>query len=148
MDLDSAYLWARDTTDARIGLVGTTAGFLGYGFYGTDLSNGVIYIGEHGPHGAFNAIPTCSEFRAAVNDADLDYLVTSPFLNYIHPTNPVPRPRRAGCAASRRSSRSCASGEVTVWQCRRATRPERLRARERAAAADPAAAGFLTRPPG
>ena len=57
MHLDSAYRWARDTEDARIGLAGTTAGFLQYGFFGTDLSNRVVYLGEKGPHGAFNAIP-------------------------------------------------------------------------------------------
>ncbi len=38
MHLDSAYRWARDVEDSRIGLAGTTAGFAGYGFYGTDLS--------------------------------------------------------------------------------------------------------------
>ena len=70
----------------------STAGFLGYGFYGTDLSNDVQYLGARGPHGAFNAIPTCAEFRAAVNEADLDYLVTAPFLNYIHTEHPVPSP--------------------------------------------------------
>jgi hypothetical protein len=48
MDLDSAYRWARDQHDARIGLVGTTAGFAGYGFYGTDLSNHVHYLGVPG----------------------------------------------------------------------------------------------------
>ena len=51
MHLDSAYRWARDVRDARIGLAGTTAGFLGYGFYGTDLSNRVVYLGDEGPTG-------------------------------------------------------------------------------------------------
>ena len=51
-----------------------------------------VYLGEEGPHGAFNAIPTCAGFRAAVNDADLDYLVTSPFLNFLDPGEPVPSP--------------------------------------------------------
>ena len=78
--------------DARIGLAGTTAGFAQYGFYGTDLSNRVVYLGEEGPHGAFNAIPTCAAFRAAVNAADLDYLVTAPFLNFLHPGDPIPSP--------------------------------------------------------
>ena len=78
--------------DARIGLAGTTAGFLQYGFYGTDLSNRVIYLGEKGPHGAYNAIPTCAAFRTAVNAADLDYLVTTPFLNFIHTGTPIPSP--------------------------------------------------------
>src|SRR6201999_3334295 len=90
MDLDDAYRWARGVTDSRIGLVGTTAGFAGYGFYGPDLSNHVIYLGEKGPHGAYDAIPTCAGFRAAVNAADLEYLVTSPFLNFLHSSKPVP----------------------------------------------------------
>ena len=116
MDLDPAYAWARDTTDARIGLVGTSAGFLGYGFYGTDLSNDVQYLGVRGPHGAFNAIPTCSEFRAAVNDADLDYLVTAPFLNYINPGSPVPSPE-AGWLRGEPAVRPVdVNGAVTVWR--------------------------------
>ena len=118
MDLDPAYAWARDTTDARIGLVGSSAGFLGYGFYGTDLSNDVQYLGVRGPHGAFNAIPTCSEFRAAVNDADLDYLVTAPFLNYINPDSPVPSPE-AGWLR----------GEPAVEAGRRQRRGDRLAGR-------------------
>ena len=92
MGLDSAYRWARGVEDARIGLAGTTAGFLQYGFYGTDLSNRVRYLGARGPHGSFNAIPDCRAFRAAVNAADLDYLVTAPFLNFIRPDRPVPSP--------------------------------------------------------
>jgi hypothetical protein len=92
MDLDDAYRWARGITDSRIGLAGTTAGFAGYGFYGPDLSNHVVYLGEPGPHGAYNAIPTCGAFRAAVNDEDLDYLVTSPFLNFLHSSKPIPSP--------------------------------------------------------
>ena len=139
MDLDSAYRWARGSEDARIGLAGTTAGFPGYGFYGTDLSNRVVYLGEDGPHGAFNAIPTCAAFRAAVNDADLDYLVTAPFLNFIHPATRSPRPRRAGCAARARSRRSARSGPVTVWRVEGELDPRRLRPRQRAAAPDPAA---------
>ncbi len=47
-------------------------------------------------------------FRAAVNAADLDYLVTSPFLNFIHTGNPIPRPRPAGCAATQLPSRFAA----------------------------------------
>ena len=92
LHLDSAYQWARDKSDTRIGLAGTTAGFLSYGLYGTDLSNRVVYLGEKGPHGAYNAIPTCAAFRTAVNQANLDYLVTSPFLNFLHTGAPVPSP--------------------------------------------------------
>jgi hypothetical protein len=118
MDLDSAYHWARGIEDSRIGLAGTTAGFLQYGFYGTALSNRVVYLGAKGPHGAFNAIPSCREFRTAVNAADLDYLVTSPFLNFIHPDEPVASPEAGwlrGAAAAMPIRRS---GPVAVWEVR------------------------------
>ena len=117
MGLDSAYGWGRGVSDARIGLAGTTAGFLQYGFYGTDLSNEVIYLGREGPHGAFNAIPTCRDFRAAVNEADLDYLVTAPFLNFIHPDEPVPSPE-AGWLREASPQPLRRSGPVTVWRLR------------------------------
>jgi hypothetical protein len=116
MDLDDAYRWARGVEDARIGLVGTTAGFAGYGFYGTDLSNRVRYLGEDGPHGAFNAIPTCAGFRAAVNAADLDYLVTSPYLNFLHPGDPVPSPEARWLRGEDAVSPVLRSGAVTVWR--------------------------------
>jgi hypothetical protein len=116
MHLNSAYRWARGVEDSRIGLAGTTAGFAGYGFYGTDLSNRVRYLGEDGPHGAFEAIPTCAAFRSAVNDADLDYLVTAPFLNFLHPGDPIESPEARwlrGESAVRPIKRS---GPVTVWK--------------------------------
>jgi hypothetical protein len=116
MHLDSAYRWARGVEDARIGLAGTTAGFAGYGFYGTDLSNRVRYLGEDGPHGAFNAIPTCAGFRAAVNAADLDYLVTSPFLNFLHPGDPVPSPEARWLRGESAVQPVLRSGPVTVWR--------------------------------
>lgn len=118
MHLDSAYRWARGVSDARIGLAGTTAGFLEYGFYGTDLSNRVRYLGVEGPHGAFNAIPTCSEFRAAVNAADLDYLVTSPFLNFIEPGKPVVSPEARWLRGEPAVVPIQRSGPVTVWRVR------------------------------
>jgi hypothetical protein len=116
MHLDSAYRWARDVHDARIGLAGTTAGFLGYGFYGTDLSNRVRYLGASAPHGGFEPIPTCRAFRAAVDAADLDYLVTAPFLNFIHPGDPVESPETAWLRADPAVSPILHSGPVTVWR--------------------------------
>ena len=116
MHLDTAYRWASGTEDARIGLAGSTAGFLQYGFFGKDLSNRVRYLGAKGSQGAFNAIPTCSEFRAAVNDADLDYLITAPFLNFIHPSDPIASPEASwlrGEPAVRRVNRD---GPVSVWR--------------------------------
>jgi hypothetical protein len=116
MDLDSTYRWARGIEDARIGLAGTTAGFAGYGLFGTDLSNEVRYLGLEGPHGAFNAIPDCAGFRAAVNAADLDYLVTSPFLNFIHPGDPIPSPEARWLRGEAAVSPILHSGPVTVWK--------------------------------
>jgi hypothetical protein len=116
LHLDSAYRWARDVEDARIGLAGTTAGFAGYGFYGTDLNNEVQYLGEEGPHGAFNAIPACAAFRATVNDADLDYLVTAPFLNFLHPGDPVPSPEARWLRGEDAVRPILRSGPVTVWR--------------------------------
>jgi hypothetical protein len=116
--LDSAYRWAQGTDDVRIGLAGTTAGFLEYGFYGPDLSNRVVYLGEDGAHGAFNAIPNCREFRAAVNAADLDYLVTSPFLNFIHTDEPIPSPEAGWLRGAPQVTPLRRGGQVTVWRVR------------------------------
>ncbi|HET8639702.1 MAG TPA: hypothetical protein VFL89_05575 [Solirubrobacterales bacterium] len=116
MHLDHAYNWARDVRGARIGLAGTTAGFLGYGFFGTDLSNEVSYLGEKGPHGAFNAIPDCRAFREAVNEADLDYLVTAPFLNFVDPDHPVSSPEEAWLRGVKGVEALERSGPVTVWR--------------------------------
>jgi hypothetical protein len=118
MDLDSAYRWARGVEDSRIGLAGTTAGFLAYGFYGTDLSNRVRYLGVEGPHGAFNAIPACVSFRAAVNAADLDYLVTAPFLDFIEPGKPVSSPEARWLRGEPAVTPIQHSGPVTVWKVR------------------------------
>jgi hypothetical protein len=124
MHLDHAYNWARDVGDARIGLAGTTAGFLGYGFFGNDLSNEVRYLGQKGPHGAFNAIPDCRAFRAAVNDADLDYLVTAPFLNFVNPDHPVFSPEETWLRGDKGVLALERSGPVTVWRVRGPLDPE------------------------
>ncbi|HET7484953.1 MAG TPA: hypothetical protein VFJ64_06195, partial [Solirubrobacterales bacterium] len=121
--LDSAYTWARDIADARIGLAGTTAGFLQYGFYGTNLSNHVVYLGEKGPHGAYNAIPTCTAFRAAVNAANLDYLVTTPFLNFINPNAPILSPEAKWLHNDPAAKPLLRSGPVTVWKLERKLNP-------------------------
>ncbi|MET0306621.1 MAG: hypothetical protein ABW196_10395, partial [Solirubrobacterales bacterium] len=118
MHLDSAYRWARDVGDTRIGLAGTTAGFLQYGFYGTDLSNRVRYLGVEGPHGSFGAIPSCPEFRAAVNAADLDYLVTAPLLNFVEPDDPIRSPEARWLRSEPAVAPVGRSGPVTVWRVR------------------------------
>lgn len=116
MSLDSAYRWARDVEGARIGLAGTTAGFLEYGFYGADLSNRVRYLGEKAPRGAYRPIATCRRFRAAVNAADLDYLVTAPFLNFIEPDDPVTSPEATWLRGEPAVTPIDREGPVTVWR--------------------------------
>jgi hypothetical protein len=118
MHLDSAYRWARGVHGARIGLVGTTAGFLEYGFYGTDLSDRVRYLGIKGPHGAYNAIPTCAGFRRAVDEADLDYLVTAPFLDFIEPGRPIASPEARWLRGEPAVTPILRSGPVAVWRVR------------------------------
>ena len=116
MDLNKAYRWARGIDHARIGLAGTTAGFANYGFYGTDLTNRVVYLGQEGPHGAYNAISTCTAFRAAVNEADLDYLVTAPFLNFLHPGSPIASPEARWLRGEDAVRPVLREGGVTVWK--------------------------------
>ncbi len=118
LNLDAAYHWARGTSGLRIGLAGTTAEFSQYGFYGADLSNRVVPLGAKGPHGAFNAIPGCGAFRAAVNNANLDYLVTSPFLNFIHPGDPIASPEAGWLRGERATVPIRRSGPVTIWRVR------------------------------
>lgn len=93
--LADAYRWASDITDSKIALAGTTAGFKQYGFFGPDLSNEVSYIGRDAPKGGFDAIGTCEEFARVVNEAEPDYLVTSPFLNFNDYGNPIASPETA-----------------------------------------------------
>jgi hypothetical protein len=123
LSLDSAYQWARDRSNTRIGLAGTTAGFLSYGFYGTDLSNHVVYLGEKDPHGAYNAIPTCKAFRTAVNEADLDYLVTTPFLNFIHTGDPIPSPEATWLKGDKAAVPIKHGGPTTIWRLNGALDP-------------------------
>jgi len=131
MHLDSAYRWARDVEGARIGLAGTTAGFLEYGFYGTDLSNRVRYLGEEGPHGAFNAIPSCAGFRAAVDAADLDYVVTAPLLNFVEPGDPVASPEAGWLRGDPAITPIDRSGPVAVWRIDGTLDPSTCRDEER-----------------
>ena len=82
------------------------------------------YLGEKGPHAAFNAIPDCRDFRNAVNEADLDYLVTSPFLNFIHPDQPVSSPEAGWLRGEPGAMPLDRSGPVTVWRLRAPLDPD------------------------
>ncbi len=114
--LAEPYRWASEIEDAEIGLAGTTAGFRQYGFFGENLSNRLTYIGREAPAGGFEVIRTCPEFRQAVNEADLDYLVTSPFLNFNGDREPIYSPERDWVADDPSLSRVVGPGQVEVWK--------------------------------
>lgn len=75
----TAMRWASGIDGARIGIVGTEAGFKQYLLYGDDLSNRVQYVGERGPSGSLRPLTSCAALRRRVNELGLDYLVTSPY---------------------------------------------------------------------
>jgi hypothetical protein len=114
--LAGPYRWANGVEDAEIGLAGTTAGFRQFGFFGKDLSNRLTYIGREASAGGFDVIRTCAEFRRAVNAAELDYLVTSPFLNFNGDREPLYSPERAWIAGDSSVSRVVGPGPVEVWR--------------------------------
>jgi hypothetical protein len=74
--LGPAFAWARGIEDARIALVGTV---LQYPLYGKLPSNHVQYVARAGPHGAYEPIRRCEEWRRAINHGRYDFVVTTPF---------------------------------------------------------------------
>jgi hypothetical protein len=141
--LDFTYPWAQDVRDARIGLAGTTAGFLGYGFYGADLSNRVVYLGQEGSDGAFNAIRSCSRFRDAVNEAELDYLITAPFLNFIDSDRPVASPEARWLRGAPQARPLARRGDVAIWRLRGRLDPNACGPRNAPLTALPVAPGTI-----
>ena len=61
---------------------------------------------------------TCAAFRAAVNAADLDYVVTSPFLNFLEPGHPIASPEARWLRGDPAATPVLRSGRVTVWRLR------------------------------
>ena len=113
--VDDAWRFANGLDGARVGLAGTTAAFYRYGFYGGELSNEVVYIGRRGAKGALSAIPDCAEFREAVNEADLDYLVTSPELNFEDQATPLASREERWLGPDPPLEPVSAEAGVTVW---------------------------------
>jgi hypothetical protein len=69
--------WAQDVRDARIAVAGIRGVFNQYPLYGADLSNRVQWLGERGTHDAWLRIPTCEEWRQAVNAGSYTHVVTT-----------------------------------------------------------------------
>jgi len=122
-----AYRWADGTTDSSIGLAGSTAGFKQYGFYGEDLSNEVTYIGRDVKAGGFEAIGRCGEFRQAVNDSGVDYLVTSPYLNFDDTERPIRSPERSWIESDPALSLVTGPAQIEVWAIRGELDPDGCR---------------------
>jgi len=73
-----AYSFARRQHDKRIGIIGSSEIIFGqYGFQGGDLSNHVQWLGRETAHKGYARIPTCAEWRQAVDAGGFDYVVTT-----------------------------------------------------------------------
>jgi hypothetical protein len=72
-EYDLIYSFARHVSHVRIGVVGFAAQ---YPLFGRDLSNHVQYVGHRGPHGAFDRVQSCAEWRHLLNKGKYDYVVT------------------------------------------------------------------------
>ena len=70
--------FGKDTTDARIGVVGRASAFGQYFFYSDDLSNHVQYLGQELRRGTFRQITSCAELRREINEGDYDYVIVTP----------------------------------------------------------------------
>jgi hypothetical protein len=70
--------FGKDTTDARIGVVGRASAFGQYFFYGDDLSNHVQYLGNELRRGTYRQISNCTRLREVINEGGYDYVVVTP----------------------------------------------------------------------
>ncbi len=77
LQLASTLRWARDIRDARIAVAGVRGVFNQYPLYGTDLSNHVQWLGLRGEHDAWLRIPTCEQWREAINEGGYTHVVTT-----------------------------------------------------------------------
>jgi hypothetical protein len=115
-ELDKAVLWAKPTSDLRIGVAGTSGAYNQYGFYGDDLDNYVQYVGRHLPEADFRSIESCPAFRRAVNDGNFDYLITTPELDLNDPSRASPSPERGWVSGDPAVTEIIHSGRVSVFR--------------------------------
>jgi len=76
LKIADAARWARDLRDAKVAISGVRGVFNQYPFYGTALENEVQWLGKEGPDGAYERIPTCSEWREALADGGYTHVIT------------------------------------------------------------------------
>ncbi len=69
------YAWAQNISDARFAMIGPFSNIT-YPLYGRDDSNYVQAVGVSGPDGSFNHAGNCRQFRLAVDDDRVNYVVT------------------------------------------------------------------------
>jgi hypothetical protein len=60
--------------DQRIGISGLQ---LAYPLYGPSLTNDVVYVGQRLPHGGQVDFASCAEWRAAVNESHVGYVIVA-----------------------------------------------------------------------
>jgi 4-amino-4-deoxy-L-arabinose transferase-like glycosyltransferase len=114
--LGAAYDWARSTHDLKIALSGTMGALFQYGLWGWDSSNDVRYVGEKGPRGSFNEIRQCPEWIAALNDADYDYVITTPTYHQDDPAADTAPIQRRWIARAGNVQRVAGANLVDVWR--------------------------------
>jgi hypothetical protein len=113
--LDELASWAKDTSDLRIGVVGTSGAYNQYLLYGDRLSNRVGYLGDHRSQGNFVAIKKCAALREAINDGDYDYVVTTPDLDLNSPDTAGSSPERGWLVRSPDLDEQLHEGRVSVF---------------------------------
>jgi hypothetical protein len=71
-------IFAKESEDLRIGVVGRASAFGQYFFYGDDLSNHVQYLGRELRRGTYRQIDRCDDLRRIINEGNYDYIVVTP----------------------------------------------------------------------
>ncbi len=119
-----AHVWAmfRTVRHARIGVVGTYGGFFTYPLFGLNLSNTVLYVAHHGPHGSFTPITSCRAWRTAIDAGRFRYVVTTPGRVFWRPKVLSPSPETRWTASDPNAvliySRHAIGQPISVFELR------------------------------